>query len=97
MPFSVHAASHGRRDENDPVASDEEHGDVPLGRPVHFLVGLLVYLNRSDGLLDVAQDHVEVLIVGLNERNACLKYTMYSVQEMVENFNKLRPLNILSS
>ena len=41
----VHAAPHGRRDEYNPVTSDEEHGDVPLGRPVHLLVGLLVDLD----------------------------------------------------
>ena len=60
-------ASHWRRYENDAVASDEEHGDVPLGRPVNLFVRFFVDLHGRDGLLHVAEDHVQMLIVCLKE------------------------------
>merc|ERR1719350_748173 len=57
--------SHGRRDEDDTVPANEEHGDGPLGGLEHLLVRLLVNLSRGDGLLDVPEDHVEMLVVGV--------------------------------
>ena len=46
------------------VAPDEEHGDVPLGLLVDLLEGLLVQFHGGDHLLNVAKDHVQVLMVG---------------------------------
>ena len=57
--------SHGRRHQDDTVPADKEHGDSPLGRLEHLLVCLLVNLGRGDGLLNVPEDHVQVLIVGV--------------------------------
>jgi hypothetical protein len=61
-------ASHWRRYKNDSITSDEEHGDVPLGRPVHLFVRFLVDLHSGHGLLHVSEDHVQMLIVCLNEK-----------------------------
>ena len=71
--WSVCAWSHGRRHQDDPVSPDEQHWDVPLGRPVDLLVSLLVDLNGGHGLLHVAEDHVQVLVVGLGKKQPCLK------------------------
>ena len=90
----VHAAPHGRRDENNPVTSDEEHRDVPLGRPVHLLVGLFVDLNRGDGFLDVAQDHVEVLIVGLDE-TVIKSLLIHYIKCQINHFPSKKKGNIL--
>ncbi len=59
--------SHWRRYQNDSITSDEEHGDVPLRRPVHLFVSFLVDLHGGHGLLHVPEDHVQMLIVCLNE------------------------------
>ena len=84
-------AAHGRRDEDDAVAADEQHGDVTLRRPaqqqqemlpssglipiilllfspVDLFVRLLVDLDGGHGLLHVAQDHVQVLVVSLKPK-----------------------------
>ena len=45
------------------VSPDEEHGDVPLGLLVDLLEGLLVQFHGGDHLLNVAKDHVQVLMV----------------------------------
>ena len=57
--------SHGRRDKDDAVPAHKQHGDGSLGGLEHLLVRLLVNLGRGDGLLHVAEDHVEVLVVGV--------------------------------
>ena len=57
--------SHGRRDEDDSVPTHEQHGDVPLRGSVNLFVGLFVELNGRHGLLHITQDHVQVLVIGL--------------------------------
>ena len=44
------------------VSPDEEHGDVPLGLLVDLLEGFLVQFHGGDHLLNVAKDHVQVLV-----------------------------------
>merc|ERR1712223_1246623 len=48
---------HGRGDQNDSIPTHKQHRDVPLGRLVHLLVGLLIDLYDSDSLLDLAENH----------------------------------------
>lgn len=55
----------GRGDENDAVAADEEHRDAARLGLDDLLVRLLVHLGHRHALLDVGEDHVEVLVEGV--------------------------------
>ena len=59
--------SHGRGHEDDAVSAHKQHGDGSLGRLEHLLVRLLVDLGGGDGLLHVAQDHVQMVVIGLQK------------------------------
>jgi len=61
----IGATPDGRRDENDTVSSNKEHGNVALSRAVDFFIGLLVNLNGGDGLFNVTKYHVQMLVVSL--------------------------------
>ena len=52
-----------RRHEDERVASHEKHLDLPLRRADDLLLRLLVDLLRRHRLLDVAEHHVQVIVV----------------------------------
>lgn len=54
-----------RRDQDHAITSNVEHLDVPLGRPVDFLISLLVYLDVGHRLFNVAKNHIQMMVVGL--------------------------------
>ena len=57
--------SHGRRNENNAISSDEQHGNVPLRGFVHFLIRLFVNFDGRYALFHLAQNHVQMLVVSV--------------------------------
>ena len=65
LPSIISAADPARAQQDDPVAAHEQKGHRPLRRLDDLLVRLVVDVDDGRRLLDVAEDHVEVLVVGL--------------------------------
>lgn len=59
------SSPHWRRNQDDSITADEEHGYLPLGRPVDLFVSLLVDFNGRHRLLHIPEHHVQVLIIAL--------------------------------
>merc|ERR1719291_353366 len=58
-------SSHWRRHQDDAIPPHKQHGDRPLGGPVHFFVSFLVDLHHSHSLLHLSEYHIEMLIVSV--------------------------------
>ena len=84
---ALHAGSHRRRHEDHAVAPHEQHGDGALGGLVDLLVRLLVNVHRGDRLLDVAENHVQVLVVRLPPAHGARQF---SATLQAEYASKLR-------
>merc|ERR1719233_1677835 len=59
------SSAHGRRNQDNSISSHKQHRDVSLGGFVHLLIGLLINLNDGDSLLHLSQDHVQMLVIGM--------------------------------
>ena len=59
--------STGWWNQNHTVTSNIQHGNVTFCRSIYFLIGLFVDLNRGNRLLHVAQDHVQMVVIGLQK------------------------------
>ena len=54
-----------RTDEHDNVSPHKQHGDLSRLLLDNLFVGFFVEFGGGDGLFDVSEDHIQVLIEGL--------------------------------